>query len=385
MLNKIVVHYHEIALKKGNRQFFVKKLIANIKSALKDVEGVGVENLYGRLLLNYGGSTSIVGGRLEKIPGIANFRPVFVAGRDLEDVKKVLEKEAKFFGIISKKSFAIHASRADKKFELTSEDINRELGSFVVEKTNAKVDLDNPEITIFVELLHDRVLIGSEKVKGIGGLPVGSGGAVVSLLSGGIDSPVSSFMMMKRGCRNIFIHFHSFPYLDRSSQDKAIELAGLLDKYQYKSKLHFLPLGDAQKKIVLTVPEAYRVVVYRRLMIRIANEIAKKEKAQALVTGESLGQVASQTIENISVIENVSDLPILRPLIGMDKNEIIEVSQTIGTYQTSILHDQDCCQLFTPKHPSTRTTLEEIEKAEIDLDIKDLVKDVLERVEIKTF
>ena len=265
MSKKIVIHYHEIALKKGNRRFFVNKLTENIKTTLKDVGGVSIENLPGRLLLsNYGCSTSIVD-KLGKIPGIANFMQVEELCdngchlKNLDRVKEKLEKEIKKIDWGNGKTFRVTVRRADKNFPQTSEEVSREVGAFVVEKTGAKVKLKNPDITIYIDVLKDQILLGFERIQGIKGLPVGSSGKVVSLLSGGIDSPVSSFMMMKRGCRVVFVHFHSHPFLDTSSQEKAQELVKILDQYQNGSKLYLIPFGEIQKQIVLSVPEQFRV------------------------------------------------------------------------------------------------------------------------------
>ena len=380
-MNNFIIHYSEIALKKGNRDFFVNKLVQNIRMVFSGVKGASVENLPGRLLLKIPKDGSAEAGeKLSKIPGIANFMPATEVSADMEELKKAVVK-----GIDGKKfsSFRISARRADKKFPLTSEDINKELGTLLKEKSGAEVDLENPEFTVFVEVLKGKIFFGFEKSRGTGGLPVGTGGTAVSLLSGGIDSPVSSFMMMKRGCRLVFVHFHSHPYLDRSSQDKVFELMKILDVFQGKSKLYVVAFGDAQKKIVLSVPEEYRVIIYRRLMLRIANIIAEKEKAGALVTGENLGQVASQTMENISVIEDASKLSVFRPLLGMDKQEIVDRAKEIGTYDISILPDQDCCQLFTPKHPATKCRVETIENLESGLDVSEMAKEAERDAEIR--
>lgn len=380
-MNNFIIHYSEIALKKGNRDFFVNKLVQNIRMVFSGVKGASVENLPGRLLLKIPKDGSAEAGeKLSKIPGIANFMPATEVSADMEELKKAVVKriDGKKFS-----SFRISARRADKKFPLTSEDINKELGTLLKEKSGAEVDLENPEFTVFVEVLKGKIFFGFEKSRGTGGLPVGTGGTAVSLLSGGIDSPVSSFMMMKRGCRLVFVHFHSHPYLDRSSQDKVFELMKILDVFQGKSKLYVVAFGDAQKKIVLSVPEEYRVIIYRRLMLRIANIIAEKEKAGALVTGENLGQVASQTMENISVIEDASKLSVFRPLLGMDKQEIVDRAKEIGTYDISILPDQDCCQLFTPKHPATKCRVETIENLESGLDVSEMAKEAERDAEIR--
>ena len=391
MIN-FVIHYHEIALKKGNRRLFVNKLIENIKvacseydrRACSDLVAVSVKNLPGRLLLGVGHPS--VGCPtphiLAKIPGIANFMEAFQVPADMDSLKEAVWEEIKDKKF---KNFRISTKRADKSFPLTSEDVNKELGAWVKEKSGAAVNLEDPKFTVFVEVLRDKIFFGFEKIPGVGGLPAGSSGTAVSLLSGGIDSPVASFMMMKRGCRLVFVHFHSHPYLDRSSQDKVLELMKVLDLFQYNSRLYIVGFGDIQKEIVLKVPEAYRVIVYRRVMVRIANAIAEKERAGAIVTGENLGQVASQTMENISVAEEASKLTIFRPLLGMDKQEIVDMAKKIGTYDISILPDQDCCQLFTPKHPATKSDIKTIEKLESKLDVQKMIADALKSAEIKDY
>jgi thiamine biosynthesis protein ThiI len=247
------------------------------------------------------------------------------------------------------------------------------------------VDLTRPELTVFVEILPGEAYVYFEKVPGPGGLPVGIGGRVVVLLSGGIDSPVAAYRVMKRGCPVTFVHFHSYPFVEKTSQEKADALAAHLTQFQYASRLYVVPFGEIQREVVLSVPPPYRVVVYRRLMARIAEQVAQKEGALALATGESLGQVASQTLENLVVIEEAVRLPILRPLIGMDKEEIAAAARAIGTFETSIIPDQDCCTLFTPKHPVVRSTVEEIRRVEGRLDLSALVAGGLARAAVQEY
>jgi thiamine biosynthesis protein ThiI len=243
--------------------------------------------------------------------------------------------------------------------------------------SGAKVDLSNPDLTIYIEVLPDEAFIYFEKIQGPGGLPVGVSGTVICLLSGGIDSPVAAYRMMKRGCRVVFVHFHSQPFADRTSQEKATELARLLTRYQYASRLYVVPFGETQQEVVARTAGRFRVLVYRRLMLRMAEEIARKEGAQALVTGESLGQVSSQTLENIAAIEEAATLPILRPLIGMDKEEITQQARQIGSYEISTIPDQDCCSMFMPRQVVTRATDDEISFTERTLDLKPLVQRAL--------
>jgi thiamine biosynthesis protein ThiI len=259
--------------------------------------------------------------------------------------------------------------------------LQQALGTHVLSTHATRVDLDNPELTVHVDIVPRRALIYTEKIPGAGGLPNGISGLLLGLLSGGIDSPVAAYRMMKRGCRVDFVHFHSYPFLDRTSQQKARQLAQRLTRHQYAARLFLVPFGEVQQHIVGAAPAPYRVVLYRRYMLRIALALAQQTGAEALVTGEALGQVASQTLQNLCVIEAASTLPVLRPLIGMDKAEITQEAAHIGTYKISIQPDQDCCTLFVPRHPATRSLLADIELAEQALDTAALVQMALAGVQ----
>ncbi len=382
-MDAVLIHFHEITLKGRNRPLFEKRLLDNIRIAAKakDLEIKKTTNVGGGFILQLdkNPTTPDFVECLSKIFGIANFMPVFRTPADLNAFKNRVLKEIKNHKF---QSFRVTASRADKTLSFTSSDINKELGEAVKNQTKAKVDLKNPEFTIFAEAIKGEIFFSFEKTKGAGGLPVGVSGNVVSLLSGGIDSPVASFMLMRRGCRVTFVHFHSHPYASRASAEKAEELAKILNEYQFGSRLYLVPFGEIQKQVVLKVPSSLRVIIYRRLMLKIAEEIAKKENAKALITGESLGQVASQTLENISVVGKASSLPVFRPLVGMDKEEIIDRAKKIGTYEISILPDEDCCQLFMPKNPETKAREEAVLAAESELGIEKIVDDGLKKMEI---
>ena len=379
-----VIHYHEIALKGENRPLFIRRLISNIEKAS---ETLGIERVLaprGRIVIYFSDRTSWekVLARLEKVFGIANFSPIWKCSTNLKTLKKTISTmiEDRTFS-----SFRIAARRAHKGYPLTSMEVNDRLGRFVQEQSNAQVILKDPELTIFVEILKEEAFIYLEKHPGPGGLPVGVSGTVACLLSGGIDSPVAAYHMMKRGCRVVFVHFHGHPYLSKASLEKAEDLAEHLTPYQWHSKLYAVPFGEIQRQIVLSVPPPLRVVLYRRFMFKIAEELGLREGAKALVTGESLGQVASQTLDNLGAISDGTQMPILRPLIGWDKQEIISRAQTLGTYPISILPDQDCCRLFIPSHPSTGASLADVRKAEGHLDIHGLVKMGLDLVEVRNF
>ena len=371
-MKSIVVHYQEIALKGNNRPWFVSRLARNIRTATRDVGVREVRVLMGRieLLLGEGADWNIVRQRVENVFGIANFARANSAPLDVDAIAQQILAD---LGDRQTDSFRVSARRADKRFPLTSPQMEREIGGRIKEARGWRVDLANPGLTIHVEALTEEAFYYFGKEPGAGGLPAGTSGRVACLLSGGIDSPVAAWRMMRRGCRVIFVHFHSYPILSRASQEKARELVGVLTKFQYDSKLFLVPFGEIQQKVVLAVAPPLRVVIYRRLMMRIAEAIARRNRAQALVSGEVVGQVASQTLENLSSIDDVVSMPVLRPLIGMDKDEITAAAQRLGTYEISIIPDQDCCTLFTPRHPATKAKRWEVERAEASLPIEEIV------------
>ena len=383
-MDSVLVRYHEIALKKGNRPYFTELLRRNLQSAVKDLEVKQIRALPARLIITFPKeiSPAIAIERIGAVFGVANFSLVERTALDLDVLRsRILQSLAS----LSFKSFRIDTQRGNKSFPLTSPEINRELGAAVKEQSGARVDLSAPELTVYVEILTQDAFFGFDRTPGPGGLPVGASGRVVSLISGGIDSPVAAYRMMQRGCRLIFVHFHSAPYLDRSSQEKVRELVTRLTRHQFQSRLYLVPFGEIQRQIVSAVRRPLRVVLYRRMMLRIAEAIGKKEKAKALITGESLAQVASQTLENMAVIQEAATLPILRPLVGMDKQEIIDQARRIGTFDISSLPDQDCCQLFVPKHPATKARLSDVAEAETKFDVDAMVRSGVDQAEVESF
>jgi tRNA uracil 4-sulfurtransferase len=372
-MDSVLIRYHEIALKKGNRRYFTELLKRNILAAVKDLGAKEIRSLPARLLLIFKNDVDVglVVERLGGVFGIANFSLVERTARDIDALRaRILESiDGSHFV-----SFRIETQRGDKSFPLTSPEINRELGAAVKQKSGARVDLSNPEFTVTVEILPRDAFFGFDKVAGAGGLPVGASGRVVALISGGIDSPVAAYRMMRRGCRVIFVHFHSIFYQDNTSQEKVRQLITILTRHQFGSRLYLIPFGEIQRQIIAAVARPLRVVLYRRMMLRIGEAIAKKEKAKALVTGESLGQVASQTLDNMAVIQHAIRHPVLRPLVGMDKQEIIDQARRIGTFEISSIADQDCCQLFMPKHPATKANLSEVEADEAKFDVNELLR-----------
>ena len=372
-MDSVLIRYHEIALKKGNRRYFIELLKRNLISAVKDLGIKEIRNLPARLLLTFKADydSQVLIERIRSVFGVANFSMVERTPRDIETLRaRILESlDGSRFS-----SFRIDTQRGDKTFALKSPEINRQLGAAVKNQTGARVDLTNAELTVTVEILPRDAFFGFNKIAGPGGLPVGASGRVVALISGGIDSPVGAYRMMQRGCRLIFVHFHSAPYLDQTSQQKVRQLVTELTRCQFQSRLYLIPFGEIQRQIVSSVARPLRVILYRRMMLRIAEQVARREKCQALITGESLAQVASQTLENMAVIQQAAQLPVLRPLVGMDKQEIIDQARRIGTYEISSIPDQDCCQLFVPRHPATRARLADVEQDESRLDIEALIR-----------
>lgn len=378
-----VVHYGELSLKGKNRPLFVRQLTRNVEQALRGLAEEGeceVRILAGRILVLVPETVAHaeVAERLSRVFGVSNFASCRHAPHDMEAIKAVVSQalHGRQFN-----SFRIAARRAFKELPFGSREMNYTIGEHVMATHDTTVSLNHPELTVHVELIPRQTLIYLDKQPGAGGLPNGVSGRLTVLLSGGLDSPVAAHRMMKRGCRVDFVHFHSYPFLDRTSQEKAQRLARLLTSYQYHSTLFLVPFGEIQQHIIGVAPPSDRVVLYRRCMVRIAETMARQRDAQALVTGESLGQVASQTLYNLQVIEAAATLPVLRPLIGMDKTEIIAEAKAIGTYETSILPDQDCCTLFVPRHPSTRARLDRIEASEQKLDIPALIQMAMEAVQ----
>ncbi len=376
MKRTILIHYHEINLKGNNRGWFETHLQQNIVAILKDLDHVSVQRFAGRLLVGLSPESPVeeITGRLKVVFGVANLVVAWEVAAEMESIQSGLEELIRGMRF---SSFKIDARRGTKDFPLNSQELNQRLGAFVQGLTRADVRLENPEAVFFVEIVGSRAFLYLSKIPGAGGLPSGTGGKVLCLLSGGIDSPVAAYRMMRRGCRVLYIHFHSFPHTSLESQEKVRRILQILARYQMGALLYLVPFADVQREIVAYSPPPLRVILYRRFMVRIAEALAQKERASALVTGDSLGQVASQTLENIRTISAASVLPIFRPLIGDDKEDIMRLAREIGTYEISILADQDCCSLFVPKHPETMSSLAQTEGAEASLNLPRLVEAAL--------
>lgn len=377
----LIGRYHEITLKGRNRWRFVDQLKHNLRAAFADYRLGAMRGEGPRLMVELPDeiSDAVAIERAALIFGLQNFsisRPVPL---DIEALKREAVTIARN---VPARTFRIAARRAEKRFPLNSMEIDRIVGAEVASALELKVDLENPDLTISIEILPGSAYLSAGKIPGAGGLPVGVTGRGLVLLSGGIDSPVAAARMMRRGLHVDFVHFHSHPLVSAASREKACELAAHLTRYEARSTLMLVPFADVQREIVARTLRPLRVVLYRRFMLRIASALAQRTGAQVLVTGESLGQVASQTLENIIVIEKAASLPILRPLVGMDKNEIINDARRLGTFETSILPDQDCCSLFVPAHPETRARIEEAIEAESRLEVEAMVAAAVQRTEV---
>ncbi len=383
MQRLIVIHYSELGLKKGNRDYFEKRLCRNINQILSGCGVNKVQRISGRLLLTFDGQVALdeIKRRLRLVFGIAYFGESLMVDWEIEALTESV------WGLVEDlqfESFRIDTRRPDKRFPLNSMEVNRRVGEYVQQRSGARVNLSAAQLVCRIELVEGRALISAERISGYGGLPSHTGGKVGVLLSGGIDSPVAAWKMMRRGCSAFFIHFHSFPHTNRESQEKAKQVATILAAHQGRSRICLVPFADIQRRIMVETPLETRVILYRRYMFRLAEILAKREKARVLVTGDSLGQVASQTLENIDVISRAISMPVLRPLVGSDKEEIIGLARRIGTYEISILPDQDCCSLFVPRHPETRANLRRIEHIEYGLDLSAEVETALASAEAMT-
>jgi len=383
-MHSVVVHYKELALKGRNRPWFVQMLIRNLRAALAGVDVVSVRSVMGRIEIELGARAlwPDVRNRISTVFGIANYSQ---ATRGPQDFGELASRVLAELGARQVPSFRVSARRADKRFPFTSPQIEREVGGLIKQATGWHVDLKRPALTIHVEMMTDHAFYFFAKEPGAGGLPTGTSGRVACLLSGGIDSPVAAYRLMRRGCYVQFIHFHSYPILSRASQEKVREIATLLTRYQLRSRLTLVPFGELQQQVLLGVRPELRVVIYRRLMLRIAEQLARHGHARALVTGEVIGQVASQTLENLTVIAGATTMEVLRPLVGMDKDEIVDQAARLGTLPISNIPDQDCCQLFTPRHPATRATLAEVTQAEDVLPIEQMVQAAVDASTVERF
>lgn len=376
----LLVKYGELALKGKNRYRFENKLIQNIKSALKDSGVEKVNKIYGRIIIPVDDFDNEIINRVKNVFGIISVSPAISVDLDLEKIK---DAALKLLVHSEGKTFKVSTKRPNKSFPMKSPDISRALGAHLLINTEGwTVDVHNPDVEIFVEIRVEGAFIYTGGQPGLGGLPVGTTGKGVLMLSGGIDSPVAGWLSLKRGVEIIGLHFHSFPFTSERSKEKVLDLARQLAKYGGTIKIYVNHFTEIQKAIRQNCPEELYVTIMRRFMFRIAERIAKKEKALCILTGENLGQVASQTLESIQVINEVVKLPVLRPLITMDKIEIMDLAKKINTYNISIQPYEDCCTLFLPDKPATKPKLHQAIKAEEGLDIEGLIEESMEKTEV---
>ena len=380
----VIAHYQEIALKGKNRPWFLQRLVQHLRALLADLDVAEVRTPMGRVEIVLRGEAQWpeVRDRLSRAFGLANFSLARRAPLDVDAIAALVVRD---LPAETPPSFRVTVRRADKRFPLPSPELERVIGRRVQDARGWKVDLSNPAFVIGVEIVPREAFYHYDKIPGPGGMPMGTAGRVAVLLSGGIDSPVAAWRMMKRGCSATLVHFHSYPFLARTSQDKARDLARVLTRFQLNTRLYLVPFGELQRQITLSVAGPLRVVIYRRLMFRIADRIAQAVRARALVTGEVIGQVASQTLENMSVISAATRMPVFRPLIGMDKEEITLEAQRLGTYPISIVPDEDCCTLFTPRHPVTKARAAEVEAAERTLPIESMIEAAVAAAVVERF
>ena len=375
----IVLRVAEIFLKGGNRRLFWRRFVGNARTLLADIEGVSLEERYMRVLVRHpAGVQDKCMRRLRRLFGLASMLPAVVVESDLQAITDAAIERAR--ALPPGTSFKVETNRRDKQFPLTSLQVSQHVGGHVQEATQLPVDVHDPDVVIRVEISDD-AFVASKVIPGPGGLPVGSSGAVSLLLSGGIDSPVAGYSVMRRGCRVHAVYFHSFPYTGDKTKEKVIELARQLAAWQQHVVLHVVHFTDVQKTLRESARGEFAVLLYRRMMVRVACLLAANERSKALVTGENLGQVASQTLENLHVIADASTLPILRPLITDDKLDIVRKAKQIGTYDTSILPYDDCCSLFVPKHPATRARVADLHRAEAGIDTSKLAQELASNAE----
>lgn len=383
-LDTLVAHYHEIGLKGRNRNFFEDALARNMRRALRGTGYLKLRQGFGRVVVDMkrDGDVDAAAERVARVFGLAY---IGVGKRVEANMDAIADAALELIRAEPFDSFEVRARRTHSSFSKTSSEINIAIGQHIVDATSAKVDLKHADATITIELFGNACIVSRRRLQGPGGLPVGVSGKMLGLLSGGIDSPVAAWRMARRGAEVELVHFHGQPFTDPSSIRQATELAEALARYQLRAVIHLIPLADAQREIVTHGPANLRVVLYRRTMMRIAAALADEMGAKALITGDSLGQVASQTIENIRTVDSAlpPDVEVLRPLIGMDKQEIVNEAKAIGTYDISTRQYQDCCVLFAPRSPATRSNPHIADQGEAELDMDALVGKALAARELR--
>ncbi|HBG1229855.1 TPA: tRNA 4-thiouridine(8) synthase ThiI, partial [Clostridioides difficile] len=373
-------------VKGKNRYIFENRLIRNIRNMLKPIGRFNVYKEYGRIyvdLEDYDYEEVIE--EVRKVFGIVGVCPGVRAKKDYDTLKEIALKMLEEKIEAGYKTFKVESRRGDKSFGLTSQEMSMDIGGYLLSKVGDRINVDvrNPEVKIKCEYREFHTMVYSDTIPGYGGLPLGTNGRAMSLLSGGIDSPVATWMVAKRGMEVEAVHFHSYPFTSERSQEKVKDLAKILAKYCGRVRLHKVNILEIQKAIGENCNEEEATILSRRFMMRIAQRLSEKRHCDALITGESIGQVASQTIQGLTCTNAVVDLPVFRPLIAMDKSDIVDIAKKIGTFETSIVPEEDCCSVFSPRKPVTKPRLEKIEKSETALDIEKLVQDAIDKIEVE--
>ncbi|MCC0750708.1 tRNA 4-thiouridine(8) synthase ThiI [Clostridioides sp. ZZV13-5731] len=384
--NILIVKYGEIGVKGKNRYIFENRLIRNIRNMLKPIGKFNVYKEYGRIyvdLEDYDYEEVIE--EVRKVFGIVGVCPGVRAKKDYDTLKEIALKMLEEKIDAGYKTFKVESRRGDKSFRLTSQEMSMDIGGYLLSKVGDRIDVDvrNPEVKIKCEYREFHTMVYSDTIPGYGGLPLGTNGRAMSLLSGGIDSPVATWMVAKRGMEVEAVHFHSYPFTSERSQEKVKDLSKILAKYCGRVRLHKVNILEIQKAIGENCNEEEATILSRRFMMRIAQRLSEKRHCDALITGESIGQVASQTIQGLTCTNAVVNLPVFRPLIAMDKSDIVDIAKKIGTFETSIIPEEDCCSVFSPRKPVTKPRLEKIEKSELSLDIEKLVQDAIDGIEVE--
>ena len=376
----IMVRFGELSTKGKNKNDFIKTLAKNIAGALSDFENLEIirqfDHIYIKLNEN---DPSRVIEVLQDVSGIQGLSLVLKTEKDIENLRKVcLDLVKQEEG----KTFKVHSRRADKSYPLISDQINREIATVILKNTDLKVDVHNPDIMVSIEIRDEGAYVFTHTYKGAGGYPLGVGGKIMHMLSGGIDSPVAAYLLMKRGLKIECIHFASPPYTNAGVIEKLKDLLGKLNKYQPEIRLNIIPFTKLQEEIYAQSDESYAITIMRRMMFRLADRLAKRRRCLAISTGESVGQVASQTLESMNVINDVTNIPVLRPVVCYDKTDIINLARKIDTYDISIRPFEDCCTIFAPKNPKTKPSMEKVLEYEAKWDYNKMIDEALNNVEV---
>lgn len=376
----IMVRFGELSTKGKNKNLFIKTLAKNIRNSLSEFKDIEIISRFDHIYvkLNENNPKRIIE-VLQDVSGIQGLSLVLKTDEDIENLKKVcLELVKQEEG----KTFKVYAKRANKKYPIISDQINREIAKVILQNTNLKVDVHEPDILVSVEIRDEGAYVFTHTYKGAGGYPLGVGGKVMHMLSGGIDSPIAAYLLMKRGLRIECIHFASPPYTNAGVIEKLKDLLGKLNKYQPEIRLNIIPFTKLQEEIYKQSDESYAITIMRRMMFRLADRLAKRRHCLAISTGESVGQVASQTLESMNVINEVTNLPVLRPVVCYDKVDIIDLARKIDTFDISIRPFEDCCTIFAPKNPKTKPSMEEVLKFEAKWDFESMIEEALNNVEV---